>query len=236
MPQVEAWIEADLVYPLLRGKDVSRWQANPTVNILMVQDPETRQGYALDWLQKTYPRTFDYLAQFEGILRQRAAYKRYFREDAPFYTMFDIADYTFAPYKVVWHGFGKKRMHAVVISSINNKAIMSNQAMHPFVGLDNEDEAHYLAALLNSAPFEFAVLSHTQSGGKSFAQPGILETLRLPLYQPDNSSHQTLLRLSREAHRGKIDDEAIARASASVWNLSDSELKELQESLSKLLI
>lgn len=235
VPEVEAWIEADLVYPLLRGRDVSRWQANPTVHILMVQNPETRQGYDLNWLRENYPHTFDYLAQFEATLRERATFKRYFRDDTPFYTMFDIGDYTFLPYKVVWHGFGKKRMHAVVVSSVEGKAIMSNQAMHPFVGLENEDEAHYLAGLLNSAPFEFAVLSHTQPGGKSFAQPGILETLRLPQFEKDTLSHQTLVRLSRDAHRGKIDDEAIAQASASVWDLTASELLELQESLLNLI-
>ncbi|MEO1289646.1 MAG: N-6 DNA methylase, partial [Chloroflexota bacterium] len=158
--QVEAWLEADLVYPLLRGRDVSRWQANPTCHILMVQNPITRQGYNEDWLKAKYPLTFAYLQQFEATLKQRATYKRYFHNDVPFYTMFDIGEYTFRKYKVIWHGFGKKRMEAVVVGSIDDKLIMGNQAMHPFIGLNDEDEAHYLAACLNSAPFEFAVLSH----------------------------------------------------------------------------
>ncbi len=233
--QVETWLEADLVYPLLRGRDVGRWQANPTVHILMVQNVETRQGYDGDWLQANYPRTYDYLRQFERILLERATVKRYFRDNVPFYTMFDIGAYTFQPYKVIWHGFGKRRMEAVVVGSVDGKAIMSNQAMHPFIGLDDENEAHYLAACLNSAPFEFAVLSHTQSGGKSFAQPGILETLRIPQYDPDNVSHQHLMTLSRNAHQGTIDDIAIADASAALWDLSVSELNELQQSLHNLV-
>lgn len=233
--QIETWLEADLIYPLLRGRDVSRWQANPTIHVLMVQNPETRQGYDVDWLGEHYPHTFNYLVKFEPILRQRAAFKRYFRDSAPFYSMFDIGRYTFSPYKVIWHGFGKKRMQAVVVGSIAGKAIMSNQAMHPFVGLENLDEAHFLVACLNSAPFEFAVLSHTQSGGKSFAQPGILNTLRLPQYQAEHPVHRQLVTLSHAAHQGKIDDKAIAKASAAVWGLSPAELQELQESLSDLV-
>ena len=233
--QIETWLEADLVYPMLRGRDVSRWNADPTIHILIVQNPETRQGYDIDWLREHYPNTYNYLGKFEPILRKRAAFKRYFRDSAPFYTMFDIGQYTFNPYKVLWHGFGKQRMQAAVVGSIDDKPIMSNQAMHPFVGLQNENEAHFLAACLNSAPFEFAVLSHTQSGGKSFAQPGILNTLRLPQYQAKNPVHQQLVTLSRAAHQGKIDDKAIAEASADIWGLSPSELQELQESLLNLI-
>ncbi len=235
VPQVETWLEADFIYPFLRGRDVSQWQATPTAHILVVQNPLTRQGYDETWLKENYPLTYGYLKQFETNLRQRATYKRYFRDTMPFYTMFDIGEYTFRPYKVVWHGFGKKRMEAVVVGSIDDKPIMTNQAMHPFIGLEDEDEAHFLTACLNSSPFEFAVISHTQSGGKSFAQPGILERLRLPKYQAHNSSHQQLVALSRQAHNGKVDMLAIDRASAKIWSLSDSELSELQESLLKLV-
>jgi len=39
LKQVKSLIEPDLVYPLLRGRDVGRWQAQPSAYILMVQDP-----------------------------------------------------------------------------------------------------------------------------------------------------------------------------------------------------
>ncbi|GAB5492411.1 MAG: hypothetical protein Phog2KO_26260 [Phototrophicaceae bacterium] len=233
--QVETWLEAEFIYPFLRGRDVSKWHAEPSAHILVVQDPEKRQGYDEDWLQENYPLTYTYLAQFEANLKQRATYRRYFRDNVPFYTMFDIGHYTFAPYKVVWHGFGKKRMEAVVIGSINKKPIMSNQAMHPFIGLYDENEAHFLTACLNSSSFEFAVISHTQSGGKSFAQPGILERLRLPQYDADNAHHQQLVTLSKQAHQANIDAMAIDQASANIWDLSSAELQELQDSLAKLV-
>jgi hypothetical protein len=229
--KVEALIEPDFVYPLLRGRDVKRWRATPTAYILMVQNPQTRLGYDEKWLQEHYPRTYDYLAQFETMLRSRATYKRYFRPNEPFYSMFDVGDYTFAPFKVVWQGFGAKSMQAVVIASEHGKPIMTNQAMHPFIGVYDENEAHYLAACMNSVPFEYAVISHTQSGGKSFAQPGILTTIRLPRYAPENTVHQQLAALSRQAHQGKPDNKAIAEYAAHIWGLSAQELADVQESL-----
>jgi SAM-dependent methyltransferase len=234
VPQVEALIEPEFVFPFLRGRDVTRWQAIPTAHILVVQDPQKRMGYAENWLQAKYPYTYAYLSQFEGILRQRPTLKRYFKADAPFYSMFDVGAYTFAPYRVLWHGFGRRTMAAAVVGSVEGKAIMSNQAMHPFIGLDDEDEAHYLAACLNSVPFDYAVISHTQSGGKSFAQAAILKQLYIPLFQANNGLHQELAKLSREAHSGQIHVKAMAEATAQLWELSQEELAAIWQSLVEL--
>ncbi len=235
VPQVEAWVEEAFVFPLLRGNEVHRWRAEPGVHILMVQDPERRRGYDLDWLRQHAPRTLAYLAQFEEPLRQRAAYRRYYKTRHPFYSMFDVGTYSFAPVKVVWKGFGTRRMQAAVLTQQVGKPIMTNQAMHPFIGLQDTDEAHYLAACLNSAPFEYAVLSQGQVGGKSFAQPGLLKLLRLPRYQAANPLHQKLARLSREAHSTTPDDAAIAEATGQLWSLTQAQQHEIRASLAELL-
>jgi len=170
-------IEPDLVYPLLRGRDVQRWRAVPSAHILMVQDPEKRSGIDEEELQRRYPKTYAYLKHFEPVLRQRAAFKRYFTRDgkdvAPFYSMFDVGDYTLEPYKVVWLGFGVRDIRTAVVTPVDGRPVMSNQAMHPFVSLNSEDEAYYIASCMNSCPFELSVVSHTQLGGKSFAQSNL---------------------------------------------------------------
>lgn len=234
VPQVAALIEPQFVYPLLRGTDLQRWRAVPGAHILLVQDPHKRRGYDEDWLREHYPRTYAYLAQFEDVLRARATFKRYYRHSSPFYSMFDIGDYSLAPFKVVWQGFGTHTMQAAVVGSVAGKAVLSNQAMHPFIGLHDEDEAHYLAACLNSAPFEYAVLSYSQKGSKSFAQPGLLKRLRLPRYEADNPLHQRLVQHSRAAHAGPPDDAAIAEAAAQLWRLSPAQLADVLENLAQL--
>jgi len=236
-------IEPDLLYPLLRGRDVQRWQAKPSAHILMVQDPQKRRGIDEDEMQHRWPKTWAYLKRFEKALQQRAAYKRYFRPTDPFYSMFDVGDYTLAPHKVVWLGFGVRDIRAAVISSVGGKAILTNQAMHPFVPLEDEAEAHYLAASLNSALFEFAIMSHTQLGGKSFAQPNVLQTLHVPTFDPTNPAHQRLAELSRRAHKlaaagdtealKAVEDE-VDQAAAELWGITAEELAEIRRSLEEL--
>ena len=69
----QAALEADLLYPLLRGRDVSKWRASPSAHILMTQDPKKRRGIDAKVMEKQYPRTHSYLVRFEEILRSRPA-------------------------------------------------------------------------------------------------------------------------------------------------------------------
>lgn len=101
---VQAAIEPDLLYPLLRGRDVKRWQASPSAYILMAQDPIKRRGIDEDEMKTSYPKTYAYLKRFEAVLRERKSrgVSDMVETGAPFYTMFAVGDYTLAPYKVVW--------------------------------------------------------------------------------------------------------------------------------------
>jgi len=53
--EVTETIEPDLLYPLLRGRDVQRWKAQPSAWILMVQDPEKRRDTTKTGCKKTTP-------------------------------------------------------------------------------------------------------------------------------------------------------------------------------------
>ena len=176
-------------------------------------------------------------------IRDRAAYKRYFGPEAPFYSMFDVGDYTFAPYKVVWQSFGVSRMMVAVGAEFEAKPVMTNQAMHIFIPLYSASEAHYVCALMNSAAFEFAVISHTQKGGKSFAQSSILRAIRIPKFDPANKLHQELASLSQQAHEAQAAGEEeglkeiehrIDELAAQIWGLTREELKEIRDSLEEL--
>jgi hypothetical protein len=243
-------IEPDLLYPLLRGRDVQRWKAQPSAWILMVQDPKQRQGYDEKWLQKNYPRTYGYLKRFEEVLRERAAFKRYFTrkykngrivETGPFYSMFDVGTYTFAPWKVVWPNIASA-LNAAVVGSAEGKIIVP-QHIVTLVACESEEEAHYICALLNSSSANFAARAYSQEGGKSFGDPHILEHIRIPRFDPKNPVHLRLAELSKQAHEAaKIGDETrlreieaeIDRWAAKLWGLSDDELREIQQSLREL--
>lgn len=240
---VQMAIEPDLLYPLLRGRDVKRWKAEPSVWIITPQDPnDQKHGYPEKEMKLRFAKTYLYLEQFKKLLESRPAYLKYLKNE-PFYSLYDIKKYTFAPYKVVWKGFGVSTMSVAVVGHSEGKSIMTNQAMHPFISLETLDEAHYVCACMNSSPFNFAVQSHTQKGGKSFAQPNILENIRIPKFDPASKIHQELAGLSQNAHHateigGDVEvkelEQRIDELAAQIWGLTDEEVREIKLSLEEL--
>jgi methylase of polypeptide subunit release factors len=243
---IQAAIEPDLLYPLLRGRDVKRWMAKPSAYIIMTQDPEKRRGIDEDIMKTQYPKTYQYLKRFEEVLRQRAAFKRYFTrkdksnriiETGPFYSMFDVGDYTFAPYKVVWTRIAN--IQAAVIFQKDRKSIIPQETLS-LVAFDIKEEAHYLCAMVNSTPFQYASISYSQVGGKSMGSPHILENIYIPKFDPKNKLHLYLAELSERSHRvGKLHniggfkaiEEEIDFIAAKIWGLTPQELSDIRHSL-----
>jgi len=249
VPSVNAEIEQGLVYPLLRGTDVRRWRAERSAHIILAQDVRERKGIDPNIMAARYPQTFAYLKRFERELRARAAFQRYYTrkeggrtvETGPFYSMFDVGDYTLSPVKVVWHRMVAP-IGAVVVGKEHGKPILP-QETHAFVGFRDRQEAFYLAGMLNSLPFNFAAMAYSQAGGKSFGSPHILENLFVPKYDRNDSQHRRVAKLASSIQRGfngfSKEDLATAEAelddaAAAVWGINDEELAEIRESYREL--
>jgi len=238
---VQTTIEPDLLYPLLRQKDISRWSAFTSSSILMTQDPKTRRGLDREILQHKFPRTWAYLNGFEKELRSRKALARYFSGRDEFWSMFDVGTYSFAPIKVVWPNMASE-VSAAVVTTVDGKPILP-QHIVSLLACDSLDEAHYCCAILNSAPFNLAVQSYSQRGGKSFGTPHILDYVNLPSFAPNNAIHQDLSALSRHAHAlvagerdselADVDEQVNARA-AELWGISKAQLAQVTTALSTL--
>ena len=194
---VEAAIEPDLLYPLLRWGDVARYRTEPRCCILLAQDPATRSGIDEKLMRERYPRTLDYLERFRDLLVSRAAYRRY-QQRGPFYSMYNVGPYTVAPVKVVWRRMDRRINAAVVESSAARPPVPQETCV--LVACDRSDEAHYLCAMLNSAPMGELVSAHSVRGGKGFGTPGMLNFLPLGRFDPSDPRHVELASLSRQAH------------------------------------
>jgi SAM-dependent methyltransferase len=235
---VQAAIEPDLLYPLLRGRDVNRWQATPQAHLLMVQDPKKRRGYDEDWLAVTYPKAYAYLKRFEEPLRQRSGYRRYFDSSDPFYSLFDVGDYTFAPYKIVWRGEVATSLVAAVVSEHEARRVVPDQTSY-FVPSDSRLEAHYLCALLNSLP----IRAHYKMRDYKHVSMTFISALDVPKFTAENTTSALLADLSQQAHaataagdtaRVREIEAEVDRLAARLWGLTDAELREIQESLAEL--
>jgi len=247
---VQAAIEPDLLYPLLRGRDVKRWKAEPSAHIIMVQDPVKRRGIQDSEMKTRYPKTYVYLKRFEDVLRKRAAFKRYFTrkdragrtvETGPFYSMFDVGNYTFAPYKVVWPWISIN-IQAAVISNFQGKPLCPEHNTS-FVDCNDVKEAYFICALLNSTIGNFSIRAFYGGGGGGIASPRVLENIRIPKFNPQNTLHVRLAELSRSAHGEaqkyneevvqKIEEE-IDECASSIWGVGRKELNEIRISLEEL--
>jgi hypothetical protein len=235
IPNTQAAIEAELLYPLARGRDVERWSTSPSAHILMAQDPVRRRGIAVETMEAEHPRAHSYLSRFEGALRARAAFRRYFRETDPYWSMFNISQYTFAPWKVVWREQAGA-FTVAVLGPVEGRPVVPDHKLM-MVEAESEDEAHYLCAALNSAPTRAAVAAYAV---QIQVDTHVLSNIAVPKFSRSNPIHIELTALSKQAHAavatadsatmGRIEGE-IDKASAKLWNLADEELAEIKRSL-----
>jgi len=238
---IQMAIEPDLLYPLLRGRDVKRWQAEPSTCTLMAQDPEKRHGIDENEMKTDYPKAYLYLKRFEPFLRERPAYRRYFRSDAPFYSMFNVGEYTFTPYKVVWPWIAQAIRAAVITKHLGKPVLPDNNVT--FVACFSTEEAYYICALLNSMPLDFTARSLYASGGGGIARPSVLNFIHIHKFNSTNKVHQELSSLSQNAHHAtSIGDEVgleeleqrIDELAAQIWGLTTEELAEIKSSLEEI--
>lgn len=251
---VTAELEPDLLYPLLRGREVRRWYAQPTYHILVTHLPGARlKAVSEDEMQRRWPKTWAYLKRFEKPLRERSGFKRYFTrkdkrghivETGPFYSMFNVGDYTFAPWKVVWRE-QSAWFTCAAVGPLGEKTVVPDHKLM-LVPCSSEEEAHYLSALLNAAPATLSIWAYVISIQQT---THILENLRVPRYDASKATHRQLASLSQRAHelaprvyhgdeaaRAELRrvEEEIDRAAAQLWGLSDEELAEIKRSLEEL--
>jgi hypothetical protein len=237
---IQTSIETTYVYPLLRGRDVDRWNAQPSAFILVpysrinASEPVTEAA-----LQTNAPKTHEYLKFFKDELRKRPKFRNFDPANDCFYMLYNIGNYSFSEYKVVWREQASKFTAAV--SGLLNGEITIPDHKLSIVPVSSEDEAYYLCALLNSSIAQFIVKSY--SLGTS-TDVHVLNYIACPRFNNRSTIHMSLSTLSRKAHvvtgEGKISDlheieNEIDKLSAQLWLLSEQELSEIQASLAELI-
>lgn len=190
----------------------------------------------------TGSKTYNYLKRFEGELRARAGYQRYFQNTAPFYSMFNVGSYSFAPFRVCWAREDKELRAAVASDAVADdwvlhKRIVADQTVQ-FVPCHSSDEAHYICSLLNNSVSNYVAMSYT-----SDITTRIMNAIPIRRYDRANPTHIILSDLSQQAHAataaGDTDrvreiEEEVDQVAAQLWGLTDAELQEIQESLAEL--
>ncbi|MFZ1979310.1 MAG: N-6 DNA methylase, partial [Bacteroidota bacterium] len=165
--QVEEVIEPDLVFPAVCGADIKRWDAQPSIYVLMSQDPFEMEPYPENVMKSRWPRTYGYLTKFRDVLLSRGSKTVLkFAERTEFYAMFGIGPYTVANYKVIWKRMANDLVAAVISqhkTPFGYKIIVPTDTTSLFAAKD-EGEAHYLCSVLNSSVVRQFIKSYSSAG------------------------------------------------------------------------
>ncbi len=249
--QVKVPVEKELVYPLLRGQNVSKWEAKPELYIVLPTDDQGNTIRISD-LRVKYPKTYEFFTNFfnELITRGGQPYKtrlKPWREKSreiaerlapPFYMLFNVSR-SLAPFKVVWREVATDFCTAVVKSIkdeyLGPKTVVLAHTL-VFIPFNEIDEAHFVCSVLNSGLSRLIVKSYLHL----HPSPHVMDYVRVPKYDSNNEFHRKLAELSKRAHdlAAKSDrsellkvEEEIDKLVAQIYGLSDDELKDVKESL-----
>jgi hypothetical protein len=235
---VDTVIESDLVYPLLRGRDVHKWTSKPSTHILLTQDPETRTGIAITKMKRDLGQTYEYLRRFESMLSKRPGYVKYFDPDKdPFWTIYNVGSYSVAPHRVLFKEL-TDFFQCAVPEPGDHPAIADTKLR--FIECDSSQEAHFLCGLLNSAPavlYLYATATWVQTADYQASDIG---RLSIPRFDRKDVLHKTISEISSKCHnhaqRGESDvvhdleaslDDAVSR----MWKLNKTELAAVHDAL-----
>jgi len=200
-----AWIEADVLFPLLRGREIGRYCAKSAGWYQIVPNRHYAKFETEGEFAEKYPATYSYLLNYADMLSERSTYKRY-QSGLPIYSIFCVGDYSFKPCKVVWlEQQNPSAFRAAVVteaadSIVLNKVIVPDHKVYSAT-VDSLDEAHYLCAFLNSHPVR------TWLGGFLIGKQigtAIFEYMHVPRYNAHDSDHQRLVEISVAAHRERM--------------------------------
>ena len=204
-PVEGAWIEADLLYPLIRGRDLGRYAVDSAGWYQIIPNAHYEDVDTEDDFADKYPLTYSYLKNYEEILLNRSSYKRYQRH-LPFYVIYCVGEYSFSSYKVVWmEQQNPKDFRAAVVSTLTNP-MLPNDTIVPdhklyLAAFDSIQEAHYVCGFLNSCPVR------TWLGGFLLGKQigtTVFEYMKVPSFDTTSSECQAIASVSISAHEDRL--------------------------------
>ncbi|EGR4466707.1 SAM-dependent methyltransferase [Vibrio cholerae] len=225
-----AWVEPNLLYPLLKGAgdfeacylklaDPSR--TDETLYTFVPNHGIGKDEYSSSALlmnSSELTKTKAWFSNYKGLLSERSTYRRQM-QGAPFFAVYNVGDYTFKPWKVVWPEMSS-RFYAAVVGDAEVPVV----GMRPYIpdhkvyysAFEQKEEAFYLCGLLNTPMVAEWIESHTVN-----IQVGnIFKHTRLPEFNTEDTKHVYLASLTEIAH-STHDSNQRARIIAQIATLGE---------------
>jgi hypothetical protein len=198
-------VEAELLYPLLRGKDVQAWIASPSSYMVLPHDPASLGDVLTDeQLSEEYPKARRWLRRFHGRLKGRKTPptrswkmngKDWCRVDGPL-------AYMAGEHIVVVREISERPAAAVVEARMDydlgrrTAPLIDHKLV--FCSVESREEALYLAAFINSTPIQDLLDSYINAVAVG---PTTLSRLPIPPFDPEHEDTKDLVKLADEVVR-----------------------------------
>ena len=214
-PVEGAWIEADLLHPLIRGRDLGRYCIETDQWYQIVPNQHYEEVASEEDFAERYPCAYSYLANYRELLLARSTYRRY-QKHLPFYAIYCVGPYTFGKWKVAWMEQQDPAAFRCAVVGDSRNSLVPNKRLVPdhklyFAELDSKEEAHYLCAYLNSRPARawLGGFLHGKQIGTS-----VFEFMRVPSFDEQDPDHLQLAEISLQASRQRAGNRTSALLSA----------------------
>lgn len=199
LPQLEGVIEDSLLLPYMTGRSLGRWDARPAGYYIVPHTAESGMKPIAESVMRTkYPLTYAFLRNFKTDLENRPLHKRW-GKDHPFYSLYNIGPYTFAPYKVVWKRTTRDFAAAVAATvddeQLGSRLLVPNGKVMS-LAFDDADCAYFVCGLLN-APTAREQINRAITGE---AHRDIIKVVPVLEFDESDALHQEIASMSRKLH------------------------------------
>lgn len=222
-------LEPDLIYPYIKSKHVVKYGLfGHELRLVPIQKANQDNE---DQVKNQYPKTYQYLTEHRAQLEDRSSS---WLQQGTFYNIFGLGTYTWTDYKVVWCRLGFKP-HFAVISTVEDEDVGEKMVIpgdhYMFIGTNNQQEAHFLCALLNSSIYQRS-LKDIASEGKASLSKSVVSQLEIPEWEETEESKR-LAELSMQAH--DIVPEHTDMSKRSYNKTTIDELEEVQAEIDQIV-
>jgi hypothetical protein len=136
-------LEDAYVYPMLKSSSVANGGETANNRLMLVTQTTVREHP--DRIREKGPKTWAYLQSHADHFNKRASS---IYRNRPAFSIFGVGSYSFAPWKVAISGF-YTRLRFLVVNPLQGKPVVLDDTSY-FLPCQTNDEATYLASLLNS--------------------------------------------------------------------------------------
>ena len=195
-------VEAALVVPAIRGRDVSAYKVSPSAWLLLPHSTSARSKPLSESELRAFPGARQFLNNFRPALRARRPYMNFVPTDSLWWQVQGV-DHMDSGYFVciseiasglaaaVAAPFFSEELGRTVLPIVDHKCT--------FLNTEDEAEAYYLAGMLNSE----AITTLADRFANFIAiSPATLRNLPITKFDLANSLHVAISKASRAAHAG----------------------------------